>query len=91
MKEEIRSHLNDPGQLERMYRTNRLHFKREFSIIYPELKGNTVAEFWNERLNYETEEINWGTRKELLFVIMASLVAGIISKLPGIECLVVWK
>ena len=84
MKEEIRSHLNDPGQLERMYRTNRLHFKREFSIIYPELKGNTVAEFWNERLNYETEEINWGTRKELLFVIMASLVAGIISKLPDI-------
>ena len=84
MKEEIRSHLNDPGQLERMYRTNRLHFKREFSIIYPELKGNTVAEFWNERLNYETEEINWGTRKELLFVIMASLVAGFISKLPDI-------
>ena len=84
MKEEIRSHLNDPGQLERMYRTNRLHFKREFSIIYPELKGNTVAEFWNERLNYETEEINWGSRKELLFVIMASLVAGFISKLPDI-------
>ena len=84
MKEEIRSHLNDPGQLERMYRTNRLHFKREFSIIYPELKGNTVAEFWNERLNYETEEINWGSRKELLFVIMASLVTGFISKLPDI-------
>ena len=84
MKEEIRSHLNDPGQLERMYRTNKLHFKREFSTIYPELKGNTLAEFWNERLNYETEEINWGSRRELLFVIMASLVAGIIAKLPDI-------
>jgi hypothetical protein len=84
MKDEIRSHLNDPGQLERMYRTNKLHFKREFSTLYPELKGNTLAEYWNERLNYETEEINWGTRRELLFVIMASLVAGLIARLPDI-------
>jgi hypothetical protein len=84
MKEEILTHLNDPRQLEKMYRTNKVPFKREFSKIYPELKGNTVADFWNERLNYESDEISWGTGRELLFVIIASLVAGVIAKLPAL-------
>lgn len=83
MKEKILTYLNDPRQLEKMYRTNKLLFKREFSILYPELKGNTLADFWNERLNYESDEISWGAGRELLFVIIASLVAGVIAKLPA--------
>jgi len=83
MKDEILTHLNDPRQLEKLYRTNKLSFKREFSTLYPEVKGNTLADFWNERLNYESDEINWGTRRELLFVIIASLLAGVIAKLPA--------
>jgi len=84
MKDEIRNHLTNPGQLEKLYRTNKVLFKREFSTLYPEFKGNTLADFWNERLNYESDEINWGTRRELLFVIIASLVAGVIAKLPAL-------
>jgi hypothetical protein len=84
MKEEIRSHLNDPKQLEKMYRANKAPFKRAFGTLYPELKGNAVADFWHERLNYETDEINWGTSRELSFVIIASLIAGLIAKLPAI-------
>ncbi len=84
MKEEILTHLNDPGKLEKLYRSNKVQFKREFSSIYPQLKGNTLADFWNERLNYEADEINWGTRKELMFVLIASLLAGFIAKLPHI-------
>ncbi|HKZ67668.1 MAG TPA: hypothetical protein VJ111_14980 [Chitinophagaceae bacterium] len=83
MKEEILAHLNDPRQLEKMYRTNKLPFKREFSTLYPGLKGNTLADCWNERLNYESDEISWDTGRELLFVIIASLVAGVIAKLPA--------
>jgi hypothetical protein len=84
MKDEILTHLNDPRQLEKLYRTNKLQFKREFSILYPDLKGNTLADFWNERLNYVSDELNWGTARELLFVIVASLMAGVIAKLPAI-------
>jgi hypothetical protein len=84
MKDEILKLINDPGQLEKLYRTNKTHFKREFGILYPELKGNPLADFWNERLNYETDEINWGSGKELLLVVFACLVAGIIAKLPAI-------
>ena len=84
MKDEILARINNPPQLEMMYRANKVAFKRSFGLLYPELKGNAIADCWNERLNYESNEINWGTGRELLFVIMASLVAGIIAKLPAI-------
>ncbi|MCJ8163795.1 hypothetical protein MKJ04_03010 [Pontibacter sp. E15-1] len=83
MKDEIRAHLNEPGHLEKLYRGNKVPFKREFIALYPELKGNALADFWNERLSYETDEINWGTGRELLFVVLAGLVAGFIAKIPG--------
>jgi hypothetical protein len=84
MKDEILTHLNDPRQLEKMYRTNKTVFKREFISLYPGLEGNKIADFWNERLNYESDEINWGTRRELLYVLIAALIGGIIAKLPAI-------
>ncbi len=83
MEDEILKCIDDPKQLEKLFRTNRALFKREFTALYPELKGNTPADFWNERLNYESDDINWGTGRELLFVIIASLVAGVIAKLPA--------
>jgi hypothetical protein len=82
MKDEILTHLNDPGQLEKLYRSNKGPFKREFSALYPELKGNTLADFWNERLLYDDADISWGTGRELVFVILASLFAGLVAKLP---------
>jgi hypothetical protein len=84
MKDEILSHLSDAAELEKMYRGNKGPFKREFNSLYPGLKGNALADCWNERLNYEGEEISWGTGRELLIVIIASLVAGLIAKLPAI-------
>ncbi len=82
MKNEILTHINDPGQLEKLYRSNKAPFTQEFKGIYPELRGNQLADFWNERLNYESDDISWGTRSDLLLVLIASLVAGIIAKIP---------
>ncbi len=83
MKDQIFTHLNDPVQLERLYRTNKGTFKKDFNFLYPEIKENILAKFWHERLNFENSEINPGTGKELLFVLFASLVAGIIAKFPA--------
>ena len=82
MTEEIFTHLDNPAHLEKMYRANKAPFKRAFDLIYPELKGNPLADFWHERLNYESDEINWGIKGELVFVIAISLIAGLIAKLP---------
>jgi hypothetical protein len=84
MKEQILAHLNEPRELEKMYRNNKAPFKREFTTLYPQVKGNVIADFWNERLNYENDEINWGSRGDLVFVLIASLVAGVIAKLPAL-------
>jgi hypothetical protein len=84
MKEKILSNLENPEQLERLYRADKPTFKRAFNALYPELRHHSLAEFWNARLNLAKEEISWGTNKELVFVIIASLVAGLIAKLPAI-------
>ena len=79
---DILSKINDPKELEKLYQGNKMAFKKEFNLLYPELTDNRLAEYWNERLNYESFEISWGGKNELIFVIIASLLAGIIAKLP---------
>ena len=83
MKDEIISNLGNPAQLEKLYRADKTAFKRAFNALYPELKDNKLK-FWNERLNFAREEISWGTSKDLVFVIIASLLAGLIAKLPDL-------
>lgn len=82
MRNDILNNLENPKELEKLYRTNKSSFKKEFNSIYPEIKDNKNVEFWNERLNYEAGEISWGTKDELLFVIITSFIAGLIAKLP---------
>ncbi|MBC7887953.1 MAG: hypothetical protein H7Z13_08680 [Ferruginibacter sp.] len=82
MRAEIKNNLDNPGQLERMYRDNRTTFKREFNIIYPEIQETATAQIWKARLNFENEEISWGTNKELTFVLVAAFIAGLIAKIP---------
>ncbi|KAA9347176.1 hypothetical protein [Larkinella humicola] len=84
MKDEILSNLNNPGQLERLYRADKPTFKRAFKALYPELKDNALLTFWNERINFTQEDISWGSRKDLIFILIASLVAGGIAKLPAL-------
>ena len=82
MKEEIITNLDNPRQLEKLYRDNKATFKREFNLIFPDIQESPTAQIWNERLNFENEEISWGTSNELTFVIVASFIAGLIAKIP---------
>jgi len=83
MKTDILINIDNPRLLEKLYRQNKSAFKQAFNSVFPELKGNKVADFWNERLNYETEDLNWGTTRDITFVIIASVLAGIIAKIPA--------
>jgi hypothetical protein len=82
MKDKILAHLEDPRQLEKLYRTNKVPFKRDFKTLYPDIRGNKLADFWNERLNYESDDLHWGTGRELWMVVTLSLLAGLVAKLP---------
>ncbi|MBK6507163.1 MAG: hypothetical protein IPG02_16265 [Ignavibacteria bacterium] len=56
----------------------------EFNLVYTEISDNLVARSWNERLNYVSETSNGLQRKELMLVILGSVIAAIIAKLPEI-------
>jgi len=81
---DILSNIDNPKLLEKLYRDNKADFKTAFNLLYPELKDHKLANYWHERLNYESAEISWGSKTELTFVIIASLVAGLIAKFPAI-------
>lgn len=81
---DILSNIDNPKLLEKLYRDNKADFKTAFNLLYPELKDHKLANYWHERLNYESAEISWGSKTELTFVIIASLVAGLIAKFPTI-------
>lgn len=82
MREAIKNNLDNPVQLERLYQEDRTTFKREFNLIYPEIRETATAQIWNARLNFENERISWGTSKELIFVLILSFLAGLIAKIP---------
>ena len=82
MKEEIINNEDNPRQLEKLYQDNKTTFKRAFNLIFPDMQDSTTAQIWHVRLNYENEEISWGTGKELWFVIIASFIAGMVAKIP---------
>lgn len=84
MKDQILLNSEDPVQLENLYRSNKSRFRKEFNQVYPEIKSNQLLQFWYERLNFESDEVNWGSARDLVFVLVASLIAGIIAKFPAI-------
>lgn len=83
MKAKIESSFNDPVSLELLYRENNEKFRTAFNELYPSLQNNPVANCWNARLNYQSSQIGWGGKHELLVVLLLSLVAGFVAKIPA--------
>lgn len=84
MKNEIINNLDNPKQLEVLYRKNPKTFKKTFNEIYVDFKDNLTVQIWNERLSFQSDEINWGSKSELTFVIIISVIAGLFSELSNI-------
>ncbi|MFD1143553.1 hypothetical protein ACFQ4C_20670 [Larkinella insperata] len=84
MHQDILLNMENPLQLEKLYRNNKPAFRVAFNALYPQLKGDPLAEGWYQRLNYSQDDLLWGTRNERLFVVIASLVAVLLAKLPDI-------
>lgn len=84
MKELILSHLDQPVELEKLYRKNKSEFKSTFNFLYPELQENELARFWYARLNYESESVGWGKSSDWAFILIAAGIAYLIAKLPAI-------
>ena len=88
MENEIKININNPKQLEKLYRDHKGAFIIAFNNIYQDLRNEPAAQAWNERLNYKDEQITWGSKNEIIFIVVAAFVGGLIAKMPsflGIE------
>jgi len=84
LKEKILGNLDNPHQLEVLYRTNKRAFTKDFNHIYEDIKELSAAKTWKARLDFAEQSILWGTRTEQLVVLVASLFAVLIAQIPEI-------
>lgn len=82
MREDIIKNISNPGQLEKLYHDNKSAFRKDFNAVYPGIREHGIAQAWHERLNYDQEEIAWGNSSELIFILSACFIAGLIAKIP---------
>lgn len=52
----IQEYLNQPNELERIYREDTNQFKLLFNELYPNIEHTEIVQVWNERLNYKEDK-----------------------------------
>ena len=83
-KEQIIQQLNNPKELEALYRQDKAEFRKTFNLIYSEIKSHNSAQIWFERLNYRQETGKPKSKNQFIFVIALAIVAGFVTKMPDI-------
>lgn len=86
MKERLLSAIESPKILEALYQENSKEFKRIFPEIYAQFPNSVILQVWSERLNYdnanEAQTSNTWSYKHILLIVLLSLVAGTLLRLP---------
>jgi hypothetical protein len=88
MKNEILKNIDKPKELEKLYRSDKLAFKKAFNLVYATHTSHPNFQFWDLRLNFSEDGLIFGNRNELWLVFILTLVAGLIaniSNIPGIR------
>ncbi|MGI9137434.1 MAG: hypothetical protein ACR2IM_00185 [Sediminibacterium sp.] len=84
MKNYIIEQLNNPLQLEKLYRENKSDFKKQLNELYPHYKDNISIQIWHERLNFKNNEISFGGKNELFTLVFLILMGGLIANIPNL-------
>jgi hypothetical protein len=86
MEARIKENMDNPVQLEKLYRSDKKKFVKAFSDIYPEIAHHQIAGFWKARLETDTHrESKSGVRKtDIYFLIITCLVTAFLVKLPQV-------
>lgn len=84
MKTQIRESIDNPGQLEKLYRSDKKGFERSFYEIYDEIADAKAAGFWKARLDFDSPaEPKTDLRKsDLFFLIIICLFSAVLIKIP---------
>ncbi|WP_290790772.1 hypothetical protein [Flavihumibacter sp. UBA7668] len=84
MKTEILANINQPEQLEKMYRNNKSGFRKAFGELDLNQMDRNLASFWNARLSFNKEEGDWVNSKDLIRILLLAVLAGLLARIPDI-------
>jgi len=84
MKEKIKSLINEPQELEKLYRLNKKEFKKTFFEIYPDIADYQITTFWRSRLEFTKPKTdNKPNKTENIYkLIIICLLSGFLIKIP---------
>ena len=86
MMKSIRENISQPEALENLYRADKVSFKTDFELIYPEIQDSEIAKFWKIRLAFDQPEEKTISFNKLdtILLIITCLFTGFLIKLPEI-------
>jgi hypothetical protein len=86
MIEKIKENLNNPEELEKLYRVDKNAFESAFEKVYPQLEDSILANFWKIRLDSDRAP-DLLTRRfmpDIMILIAACLLTAFLIKIPSI-------
>lgn len=81
MNRTIQEYLNQPNELEKLYRKDSEQFKTRFNELYPSVEHTDIVNVWYERLNYREDMLSEFNRKDFIAAILIALLSGLSSRL----------
>ena len=80
----IKENLDNPIELERLYRSDKKAFERTFQKIFPEIEGNALAGYWKIRLAEDIEKDLFSgiMRYDIFAVVVSCFIAAFLIKTP---------
>ena len=82
----IKENLDNPRELERLYRRDKKSFEAAFLQIFPEIESQPMAEFWKARLTVEKDrDLFSGIKRfDLVALLISIALAAFLIKLPAL-------
>lgn len=84
LEKSIVDSINHPEQMEDLYRRHSAAFEKIFNGIYPQIRENPAAQIWNQRFNYQQARPSYRENGDIIFVIVAALVSGMVANIPNL-------
>jgi len=86
MKEKIRENINNPEELERLYREDKKSFESGFEQICSDTDESELLKFWKIRLGFDKTpvRIKRNQQAEIFWMIAACVISGFLIKIPGL-------
>jgi hypothetical protein len=86
IEDQIKENIENPEQLEKIYRSDNKDFERAFFEIYPEISTFKLAGFWKVRLEYDSHKDDRLKirQTDILFLIVTCAITGFLIKIPQI-------